>query len=459
MTDSVENKIRSAVRSVEPSPVFSDQLWKRIQTIPQPMPTPRRSFRWAWAPASAVVCIGLALGLIFPQTVLAAFRSLFAYIPGIGLVQNDADTLYLAQPVTAEQDGAVLTIDQVVADANTTVVSYHVSNQAGDSAGAACFYDDNTLVLKDGKTLRPTGGGVENNEARVEFFALPAKSTQATLHAGRNVADPGCVGPREWNVAFTLGPIPPTTTLMPVYENESTPAPVAQSAAAQTDESTVQLVLDRTAVLDDGYILIGHIDWSNPDWLVANIDAESITAVDATGKTFPVSMSESGNTDNTFAYKVTGKDITAPLTVTVQKVWVMANTENSSKFSFDAGSDPQPGQSWDLNQEIEVAGQKIAVKKVQVVEETIEGQAKPIRGYAFETTSASNVDGNLICSGTGESYQTFSQSRNDAQGNKITEVLYPNGLPSGTITCHFGQIQFTSTGSWQFEWQPTSEMK
>jgi len=218
MTESLENRLRSAARSVEPSNDFTDNLWNQIKNTHHTIRAPQKFKRWLWAPASAVLVAVLVLTLITPQGVMAAIRNMLAYLPGVGFVQNDKNTLYLQEPVTAEQDGVTLTIEQVVADADKTVVVYHVDGLPTSEIGTSpCFYDGNQLLLPDGSTRLPTGGGVEGSQARVEFFPLPEGVTQATLLASMNIPDPACSVPQQWKVGFSLGTTPPEDEMIPVY--------------------------------------------------------------------------------------------------------------------------------------------------------------------------------------------------------------------------------------------------
>ena len=148
--------------------------------------------------------LGLLLELVIstPQTVLAAFKNLLSYIPGIGFVQTAESTLYLAEPIKVVQDGFVLSIDQVVADPEKVVVSYHIEGITADMS--ECFYDDNRLQLPDGKVSLPIGGGVEGTIARVEFAALPAGVNEATLLASMENPSGDCTAPKEWTLPFTL---------------------------------------------------------------------------------------------------------------------------------------------------------------------------------------------------------------------------------------------------------------
>lgn len=452
MNDSLETKIRAAVHSVEPAPEFSAKLLSRINSTSRP--APKRVTRWFWIPASAVLAVALILIVAAPQSVMAAFRSLIAYLPGIGFVQKDDGTLYLQEPVSLEQDGVTLILEQVVADADKTVVSYHIDGLPENVSGVAspCFYDGNKLLLSDGTSRLPSGGGVENSQARVEFFPLPEGVTKATLLVSMMFPDPACSAPQEWKVDFSLDTTPPEGEFMPVFQ--SSPA-VAIPSTAESVESPIDLIVDQVAALEDGYLLLGHIEWTDESWQNVRIDLETAFAQDAAGRTVPLEPTDEGSEDNAFAFKIAGKDFSAPLTLHVQHLLVWANVENSPTFSFAAGSDPQIGQSWDLNEELEIAGQKFTIYSVRAIQETVESDpGQMVKGYAIEVGNELNVNGFIWCNGQEETTESWGQTRNTSDTLKVLEMFYPAGLPFGQVTCRFQEVQFRLPGSWQIEWQP-----
>ena len=150
MNNSVEDKFTRMAQSIEPSAGFSQELWSKMKNQSMKKSSPKRMPRRLWIPAAALLAALLVIVVATPQGVLAAFRSLLSYIPGVGFVQTDDATLYLAEPVTVEQDGYIFTLDQVVADAEKVVVAYHIDGI--DKDVSSCFYDANRMMLPDGKS-------------------------------------------------------------------------------------------------------------------------------------------------------------------------------------------------------------------------------------------------------------------------------------------------------------------
>jgi hypothetical protein len=476
----IEDKIRSAARSLEPRREFSEALWHQIEA------KPRRS---AWyAPfqqifarpvlnaAMALAIVAVAVFAIGPQNVATAFNNLIAYLPGVGFVQNDDGTLYLQQPVSIEQNGVTLTVDQAVTGETGTVISYHIDGlpEVKPGEAVACVYDGNLLRTANGRTQHPTGGGVESgrdgsdsSSARIEFPALPEGDRKATLLVSMNIQDPACTAPAEWSVDLEFGAKPAGTPLMPVIEGKDAQLPAvtdasaspnpadSSAAAAPQDNAGIRFNIDQIAALNDGYLITGQAQWDNKAWRNVQMNLDNFQVIDADGNPVPAKPADDGWEDNRFAIKITGKEFKSPLTLKIPAVTIMATEDEATSFSFDAGANPQIGQSWDLNQDLTLAGQKIQVKSIRAIhqEAEVEGQQT---GDGFEaeiknTPEINNVG--LWCQGKEEASMGWSEGKNLGDTGKILSVLYPDGLPTGKITCHFQNLMYQINGAWQVQWQ------
>ena len=466
MTKSFENKINKVVQSIEPSPEFTKKLWREIQATPQQATFPKRTRTWRWVPATIILAFAIVLAILSPEEVLASLRGLFDFLPGVGLIQDDESTLYLAEPVTLEQDGAILTIEQVVSDLNKTTVVYHIDNLPGDSEDGptSCFYSNNRLLLPDGKNLLPIGGSAAGNEAHIEFMPLPEGVTQLTLLAGMNSEEETHSCPKEWRVDFSLGTEKPEgMELLPVVEY-TTEAPAAESGAEEPDSeepvesanNEFKSVVDRAVIMQDGYILYGHTDFNNDHWTNASIDLQTLTAQDAEGKQIPLEQVDEGITDNEFIIKVATKDFAAPLTLHVEKLRTLS-MEKTPAFSFDAGSDPQIGQSWEINQEIELSGINITIQSIEVIQESADTvQGEPQKGYAVKIQSnlSDYFNGFIACEGEQELPDIWGQTMPVDDTTMLLETFYRGSLPAGQVTCSFMDTHYLLAVDEEIEWQP-----
>jgi hypothetical protein len=123
---SIEEKVRQATRTrtplLAPRPEFAEALWQQIAARPQPQPLPSRRVtplltRPVWAAVIVLLIVLLGIAVVGPQKVVAAFRSLFGYVPDIGFVQDPNTIRMVDGPVQIERDGVVVTVESGLTDA------------------------------------------------------------------------------------------------------------------------------------------------------------------------------------------------------------------------------------------------------------------------------------------------------------------------------------------------------
>jgi hypothetical protein len=456
MTNPVENKIIHAADFVEPSAEFSQALWNQIRTTPRNETTPKRISRFVWIPALTVLGILVVMILVSPQTVMAAVKGLLAYLPGVGFVEKDESTLYLEKPVVVEQGGYTFTLDQVVADKNKVAVAYHIANP--DSNFDWCAYNGNFLIWPDGKSNRPIGGGsgpaTEGSvSAQIDYFPLPSGVKEASLKVSTEDPDSRCLAPIEWDIPFTLGTEAPDTEILPVVENvaEQTLTPLV----SKTKDAPIQLTVDTVDELADGYLIAGHIDYDNKFWTNVSIKTSTLYALDANGKNVAIEQGNASFNVNGFDIKITDKDFKAPLSIHVKDLYIQAVDENGSSFSFDAGSSPQLGQSWKINQELTYAGNKFTVHEVKVINGDYDFDPKTIEiAYGISMKLPEGFGVLMDCVGQDDIHSIGNVAKPVIDGEYTAEVDYKDGIPNGKVTCKAINSGDQESGDWQFDWQP-----
>ena len=139
--------------------------------------------------AALLLVAAIIIGALGPQRVWAQVRRLLGYVPGIGLVQNDASLRVLAEPVQVVQDGIAVTVKQATADAQRTILVWEVvglsvktaNSQGGRGGPGGPVF----MRLPDGKTLA-LQNGVGNSwgtgyRERAVYPALPTNADKVTL--------------------------------------------------------------------------------------------------------------------------------------------------------------------------------------------------------------------------------------------------------------------------------------
>ncbi len=457
--DPMEKLIREAARSVEPRREFTDSLWADMQTARKSNRQPGSQMRFtrpAWGLTFAALALAVTCAAYGPQNVLAAVKNLIGYIPGIGFVQQDESTLYLARPVSVTQKGVTLTVEQAVADVNGIVISYHMDGLPEPNQGEiyTCVYSDNRLRLPDGKERLPVGGGISSNEARIEFAPLPAGVKQVTL-ISHGEAD--CPAPIDWSVDIPLGteapqpslPVMDVTPVSSPSEINSPEAPTSQNTEAESSiNDQVQLTVEKTVPLAEGWLVTGHITWDDPEIMNMYVPPEMVSVTDAAGKDIPVEPTDAGYSDGEFGFILKQKDIKSPVKLTIRSILVNGILENGPEFSFNTSSGTQPGQEWVIGKTLDVFGMLVDVVKVTpaVFDDGSKGYTVTLR----IPEAISNIDMRYVTKTAG--LGSFGEGRPLADHQYEIKIGFPGGLPEGQLSFAIFNVQWNLTGNWETSW-------
>lgn len=460
----VEEDLIAAAKSIHPSDDFSRELWQRMAVERLSEKTSRFSFKRTFRIAAfSLATLAIIIFAIGPQQVFAAINQLVGYIPGIGFFTNDSQTLYLPEPVTEQQGKAALTVKQAVDDQKLLVISYEITGlknyQPSDSW--ACMYDSNEVLLPDGKKVHVTGGGTSGEgdslQSRVEFPALPEGVDHIKLLVSMPFPDPNCTAPTEWSIDLPLGPIPANSVVaevneLPTSDTSLESAGIKPSDAPVISEQTsgIQFAIDRTVSLEDGYVISGHPIWESKEWEGVWLDYGNLQITDAKGKKLTFEPAEGGEDGHSFSFKVIGIEIQLPLHITIPSVLVMATPEEPPSFTFDAGTEPKIGQTWNVNQKLEIMGQSVQIQTIEAVKEVPTPERSTTNnGYAMTLKYDASVEWiNIWMKNPGEYINGYGESKPTGENSEKQEFYYSKGLPSGKLTYEIRQIQFRIEGPW-----------
>jgi hypothetical protein len=415
----IEEKIFSATRTPAPRPEFLAALSARLQnqaSLDNPAGLANRPrlrgfsfsslFRPAWVAAlvTLLVLVGTFLA-IGPQRVMAAMGNLFGYVPGIGLVQGGTSLRVLASPTQVERDGITLFVEQGAADRQRTVIVYRVE---GLSLAAANSHGEGAvtgglavLVLPDGSILTQNGGGMTGwgtgYQARLEFPPVPENVHESTLLIQRLDSMPSGAAPEDWRLPVQWKPAPADLKMMPVYELSTPvavpPAPAGDSTAAapgpsfvdatatpnqasiaattlplnETSQNGVQLKLERVIELPDGYQLEGSLNWNSSEYSNVSFNAAEypfFTLKDANDQSILYQEADPSQVGGAltggsqpWAIRTNMKGYPGPWQLSVNHLVADQPVRSGqSALQIDFGPDAQIGQSWPLNQDLNVAG-------------------------------------------------------------------------------------------------------
>ena len=383
-----EEKVRRALDVPEANPEFVNKLRYELVSRPEKV-KPRVISRPAWAVAFVLV---LAVVLISVPGVAAAIGRLFGYVPGVGLVENTGNLRMLSEPVSLTRDGVTLTIDSVYVYGDRVEVAYSVKgiaaqndgSQAGDATthptafcggvniGDAPNIDgDARLKLPDGTILERDSTGLypKNAFAMTPVYkaVVPANVTEMTLVLKCIPwARLGAV-PENWEMPFKLVAVPIGMVVgEPVIDVNATSKPVAAGTASPTaslPSPQATFTLERVALTDAGPVFYIRLNVEHPDPSMVTVFPRNVYLIDSLGQKIQLMNNTlySEDPSTVWEYVSTAKPAGGALTLVVEDAVAKYAPPDEMTFTFDVGENPQPGQTWELNKEFNIAGYKVEV--------------------------------------------------------------------------------------------------
>lgn len=264
--------------------------------------------------------------------------------------------------------------------------------------------------------------------------------------------------PENWELSFRLVPAPPELTALPVIEI-STPVDERTTPRSQNDAANaphgIFLTLERAVQMEDGYLIYATLHAENTGFSnVSLISSSSIHLLDVNGREILHYLDidamaampwEQGKT--AIAIKTESIPIPGSMTLIIDSVHINMGVDAS--FPFNPGPDPQPGQVWELNQDVDLGqGYSLRVLRATYPEDT----AQP--GFAFEMESDTGVSAAMLidlqhplAEGPGLSGNPFATAFSD-------DFYYVGGMPEGPITVNIESIAASLSGHWEAQWTP-----
>ena len=452
-------------------------------------------------PALAIILAFLALLLL--TGVAYAIGRLTGYIPGIGFVQTNSLRV-LAEPVSQTRDGITVSIEQVFADPERTIIIYktegltiQAANSKGEGGGNP-FGSAHLLLLPDGSMLEEstgyggtpepllnnikTEGGWPNYVQRLVFPSVSNQVNELTLMIPVLQNMPPGAAPENWSLTFQLKPATGDINYAPVIEFTSAPqaASMGTPAVGETSAPVLSniamlngftLQLDNVIELEDGYIFTGNLSWDDLAFPTGKgTIAETVIPVltDANGQGIPMEEVQVDahkpfsfyENNMPWSYRTNRKDFTGPLTLGVSSIKT-SMTAPPVDFEIDLGSNPQVGQIWEPNQDFVVAGHTLRLSSVQLngdcgtqMYALIFNFTSDLGGVdAFVTDSVPQAPFDYSCEGGGGMWE---------EGRPVDLKEFPAGVIYNDIPIglhHYSinvSLPDVVKGPWQVTWNPPS---
>lgn len=503
----LEERIRAAMDVPNPNPEFVKKLHNELARGPVKM-KPRFFFRPAWAVAFVLVLAVFAISL---PSVTAALGRIFGYIPNVGLVENTGNLRILAEPVFVEREGITLTVQDVIIYEDHVEVIYDVQGITPDNDGTqaedkftnptafcggvnigdtAITDGDARLRLPDGTLLERAGPGLypQNAFAMKPVYQanVPADVMEMTLVLKCIPwARLGAV-PENWEVPIKLTSVPAETIVgEPVIEVEQPTIEASTEASAPhaTEQAAfhslvITMQLEKIVPMDSSTVFYFSMDMENEDPSLISIMPVRVYVLDSQGQkiqligNFPWQPFEY-RAGSLFEYTSSAKPADGPLTVMVENAVAYyaplytdppQATPEEMSFLFDAGPNPQHGQTWELNHEFEIAGYPLKILSARAVvwddvkdPNYVDGSQGYDYGYQFavefDPTLKMSVEMDIMSESPmcglpiGAPFQPESSSLLYTQ---LCRDMYPSRQVKVTIR----ELSVLIENTWQSTWQP-----
>lgn len=460
-----EKLLRRAVSVPDPDPDFVKELEVRLSKKENQM-TPksyRSSPRLAWGLATLFVLM-IIVALANSPTVVEAMKRVFGFVPGVGIVEQNVPLRVLDEPVIVERDSIKLIVSLALLSPDETLIElrFETTSALRRTCDGADSMD--RLRLPDGTVLLPMSGGGGGGSVSVHmishFFApIPADVHQATLIIP-------CLPETEedWEIPLTFVPLPPDLTMEPIIElnpfppisTETSNAPVLEenkfSPADQESLSTLMpLMIEGAIISDDGYILLcSSHSINSPYGLAVSPHPLDVRFNDANGVEIPFSLVTDADLPVVdrhifpYVYKLNNKSLEWPLTITVDSVGASLD-EVQASFDFDTGPNPQVGQEWDINQDLQIGDYGIQVRSITRIAE----------GYSVTFQADPEVQSVGVTIQKDVQFQpSGGRVEGDDDGSIKISMFFDDLIPEGKLTVVINSVGVIISGPWSMQWTP-----
>jgi hypothetical protein len=385
-------------------------------------------------PAISIIILIFVLSLL--SGVVYAVGHSLGYIPGVGIVEQDTPIRMLIQPSASEQDGITLTVTNAVLTSEKTIVLYTLENIPWDTLSRqedvpGCF-EMPFLRLPNGNTLISNEGGGSPNQMRIVYPPIPAGVNEVTFVLPCIMNSLPGLAPENWELPLQFGPASPDMTIIPVVE--ITPILTPEVLI----EQEVPVELNNALLIGDQYILTGSIKQPEAGGHIELID---IQVTEANGEQVYTQMPGLHDLPSFDWGMQFQSEVQFPLTLAFDWIHIVPVANSMVEFEFDAGENPQPGQEWTLNRNIQIGGRAITLETVRTGSgdsySFIFSVDPDITGLSLEIPGTTSLGGG----GGGYGLGQFSVSQSFAE------------LPKGKLTVILSDLLVaTPPETWSLQW-------
>ena len=397
----------------------------------------RRTFIQALRARPVLLILFILLALTLLTGVAYAVGRLAGFIPGFGFI-GDASTVYiLEEPAQIEQDGIMIRVENAVSAEDKFWISLSLrgrySTEASLSTGVM-------ITLSDGTQIPYLAGRGDDLHAdprneTYEFPPLPVGTDELTLRY--EIFSPD--GTVRWSANVPM-------RLRPIRSEEVIPAPATETAPLRSEtQDGLTLVLENVAAASDKTVLQVSLHFDQPGTSLNTAWGVLLTGED--GKVYPLTEVMADSRDQSRIYESLpfrgGETLTLSLSVFPDAnnlpMFVDFSADQIS-FTFNPGPNPRVGQSWALDQQMQVGKYQVHVIGAKQVSAT---------ELVFEFAPTEGVTSIMLYS----PLATGATNRPPVENANFTASLFFEKIPAQPIPITVTRVGYTAHGQWQIQWQ------
>jgi hypothetical protein len=382
-----------------------------------------------------MLILSVLVALLVLTGIVYAVGQLSGYIPGFGF-SSGSQTIYVLDDLTeVEENGLKIQVEQAVSDEERFWVKVRVEN-----IDELPFFSSSYLLLEDGTRIERESGGSSDQDGMTtltySFPALPTDTTKLTLFI-ENLAD---------------NPIQLPLTLRTIRNGELIPAAeLGEYPIYSLPNQGLRLSLDYVAPGSDRTVFQVSVQFDNPGTII--IGQWTVSLMDQDGRSYPLTEITMNNIDRGKAVlfqtiPFTGNE---ELILTLQsvpqiekKINVMKDySTNPGKFIFDPGVDPEAGQIWELDDQVQAGDLTLHV---------VRAEFNNANELIFEFEAQQDVTGVMLYADTPE----IKSARGGvpAGDQNFNAVIGFHQLPNDPIEIQIRAVYYRIAGEWQINWTP-----
>lgn len=382
-----------------------------------------------------LLILSILIAMLVLTGVVYAVGRLSGYIPGFGFANSKQEIYVLEEEFEIQEQGLLIKFKQAISDEERFWVELQVYNLVELPVLYSTY-----IFLSDGHRLENETGGYSFNEGiatfNSSFSALPT-NTQNLTFILENLTDE---------------PIRIPLKLRPIKDGEMlSVAEVGEYPKFSPKLNGIQLSLDYVAPASDRTVFQVSIHFDQDGTFI--IGPWTISLQDKNGMVYPLTEITPSNTDRNKSalFQTTTFEGNEELILSLRNDFPMENkirilqdySPNPGKFMFDPGENPQPGQVWELDEQVQVGEFTLQVVRAEL----LEGNE-----FAFEFAPNLNVIEVMLYSDEPDFHST--SSRSPVENQNFSSTIGFQQLPKEPFEIQIRSIYQTIAGDWQIDWTP-----